>query len=67
MKKSQEFDVGRNFDAVRKLYLTAKLLLYFLIVNLSMVHANVFSQDRVSISVHESSLIHVFELLSKQT
>ena len=42
MKKSQEFDVGRNFDAVRKLYLTAKLLLYFLIVNLSMVHANVF-------------------------
>lgn len=67
MKKSQEFDVGRDFDAVRKLYLTTKLLLCFLIVGLSAVHANVFSQDKITISVHESSLIQVFETLSKQT
>ena len=63
MKKSQEFDVGRDFDAVRKLYLTTKLLLCFLIVGLSAVHANVFSQDKITISVHESSLIQVFETL----
>lgn len=67
MKKNQESDIGRRSDVFRKIFLTMKLLVCFLIMSFSMVYGSSYSQVRVSISVKDASLQDVFRELTELT
>lgn len=67
MKKNQEFDVGKHSGKLRKTFLTMKLSLCFLIMGLTSVYGNAFSQLKVNLTVHNATLQEVFEQLTETT
>ena len=67
MKKNQEFDVGKHSGKLRKTFLTMKLSLCFLIMGLTSVYGNAFSQLKVNLTVRNASLQEVFEQLTETT
>lgn len=67
MKKNQEFDVGKHSGKLQKTFLTMKLSLCFLIMGLTSVYGNAFSQLKVNLTVHNATLQEVFEQLTETT
>lgn len=64
MKKNQDFDIGLS-HVVQQIWLTMRMLCFFLILSLSTVSARTYSQVRLSMSMRNASLTEIFKEISR--
>ena len=67
MEKNRDFDIGWGSNVMLKMFRIMKVFICILIMGLSTVSANTFSQVRVSLDMKNVTLKEVFKEITKLT
>lgn len=67
MEKNRDFDIGWGSNVIMKMFRVMKVFICILVLSLSTVSANTFSQIRVSIDMKNATLKEVFKEITKVT